>query len=116
MATRNPPWARDELILALDLYFRHPPSHISKDHPEVRQLSELLHVEVMHVTPTRISLIRRESQLVRRLRDTNIGLITPLAYGAQVSHSGTSVIELRVFAIANFPPLLLIMLFLECGF
>jgi 5-methylcytosine-specific restriction protein A len=48
MATRNPAWTRDELILALDLYFRHPPSHISKDHPEVRKLSELLNALPIH--------------------------------------------------------------------
>jgi 5-methylcytosine-specific restriction protein A len=39
---RNPPWVRDELILALDLYFRHRPDHISKTHPEVVALSEIL--------------------------------------------------------------------------
>lgn len=39
---RNPKWHRDELILALDLYFRHPPNHISKSHPEVIKLSSLL--------------------------------------------------------------------------
>jgi len=39
---RNPPWHRDELILALDLYFRHPPAHISKEHPQVRALSNVL--------------------------------------------------------------------------
>jgi len=39
---KNPPWTRDELILALDLYFRHNPLHISKTHPEVIALSDLL--------------------------------------------------------------------------
>lgn len=39
---RNPTWCRDELILALDLYFRHRPDHISKDHPEVVRLSDIL--------------------------------------------------------------------------
>jgi len=39
---RNPTWKRDELILALDLYFRHPPSHIGKAHPEVVALSHVL--------------------------------------------------------------------------
>lgn len=40
--TRNPKWVRDELILALDLYFRHNPAHISKTHPEVLALSHCL--------------------------------------------------------------------------
>jgi 5-methylcytosine-specific restriction protein A len=35
---RNPTWKRDELILALDLYFRHPPSHIGKTHAAVVSL------------------------------------------------------------------------------
>lgn len=41
-AKRNPVWTRDELILALDLYFRVDPSHASKKHPEIVALSELL--------------------------------------------------------------------------
>jgi 5-methylcytosine-specific restriction protein A len=45
---RNPPWQRDELILALDLYFRFPPNGISQDHPEVIQLSELLNALPIH--------------------------------------------------------------------
>ena len=39
---RNPPWTRDEQILALDLYLRHrghPPDHT---HPEVMELSDVL--------------------------------------------------------------------------
>jgi 5-methylcytosine-specific restriction protein A len=39
MARRNPPWQRDELILALELYFRHRPDTIRKEHPEVEALS-----------------------------------------------------------------------------
>lgn len=39
---RNPDWTRDELILALDLYFRVDPSHVSKTHPEIIALSKLL--------------------------------------------------------------------------
>lgn len=37
---RNPNWMRDELILALDLYFDHPGA--DQTHPEVRALSALL--------------------------------------------------------------------------
>jgi len=39
--SKNPPWNRDELILSLDLYFRHNSLHI-KTHPEVIKLSETL--------------------------------------------------------------------------
>jgi 5-methylcytosine-specific restriction protein A len=48
MARRNPPWQRDELILALDLYFRHRPDTISKAHPEVAARSELLNKLPIH--------------------------------------------------------------------
>jgi len=49
MATKNPPWTRDELILALDLYFDHSPSHISKSHPKVMELSQILNQLSIHV-------------------------------------------------------------------
>jgi len=39
---RYPTWTRDELIMALDLYFRIDPLRISEKHPEVVKLSKLL--------------------------------------------------------------------------
>lgn len=39
---RNPPWSREELILALDLYLRSRRSPFGKDSEEVKKLSELL--------------------------------------------------------------------------
>lgn len=39
---RNPPWTRDELILALDLYMTNPKSPPGKTSQAVRDLSELL--------------------------------------------------------------------------
>jgi 5-methylcytosine-specific restriction enzyme A len=48
MAPRNPPWQRDELILALDLYFKHSPSHISTSHPAVIELSHILNSLPIH--------------------------------------------------------------------
>jgi hypothetical protein len=47
-ARRNPPWQRDELILALDLYFRHPPHAVSQTHPEVIAVSEMLNALPIH--------------------------------------------------------------------
>ncbi|MBS0235166.1 MAG: EVE domain-containing protein [Proteobacteria bacterium] len=41
-ALRNPPWSRDELVLALDLYLRFRNAPPSKDSPEVAELSALL--------------------------------------------------------------------------
>jgi 5-methylcytosine-specific restriction protein A len=48
MPRRNPDWERDELILALDLYFRVPPNNASQDHPEVVGLSRLLNALPIH--------------------------------------------------------------------
>jgi len=42
--TRNPPWNRDELILALDLYMKNPASPPGKSSSEVRKLSDILNV------------------------------------------------------------------------
>lgn len=39
---RNPPWTRDELILALDLFFRVNPLHTSKTNPDIVALSKTL--------------------------------------------------------------------------
>ena len=48
MPDRNPSWQRDELILALDLYFHHRPDKIGKSHPEVVALSTLLNALPLH--------------------------------------------------------------------
>ena len=39
---RNPPWLRDELLLALNLYLRHRKSPPGKQSPEVAELSQFL--------------------------------------------------------------------------
>jgi predicted HNH restriction endonuclease len=39
---RNPPWVRDELILALDLYLRHAGNPPGKDSAEIIELSQTL--------------------------------------------------------------------------
>lgn len=44
----NPDWSRDELILALELYFREPSARGSKTHPEVQELSNILKLLPIH--------------------------------------------------------------------
>jgi len=39
---RNPPWSRDELILALDFYFRHRETPRGEMADEIASLSRLL--------------------------------------------------------------------------
>ncbi len=46
--SRNPSWTSDEIILALELYFRVNPSHTSKSNPEIIALSELLNKLPVH--------------------------------------------------------------------
>src|SRR5262249_3029887 len=51
--TRNPNWTRDELILALDLFFRAGRTQLAASHPEVIQLSHLLNQLPIHGAETR---------------------------------------------------------------
>jgi len=48
MIKKNPPWVRDELILALDLYTRYNPSRITTKHREVIALSKILKKLPLH--------------------------------------------------------------------
>ena len=48
MAQRNPPWSRDELVLALDLYKRRYRDGIVRDDPEITDLSEILNALTIH--------------------------------------------------------------------
>jgi len=45
---RNPDWTRDELILALDLYFRFDRKQLDAKNPEVIELSKTLNLLQIH--------------------------------------------------------------------
>ncbi|MFI2741258.1 hypothetical protein ACG2LH_00850 [Zhouia sp. PK063] len=45
---RNPKWQRDEIILALDLYFKTEPGQIHAKNPEIIKLSEILNKLPIH--------------------------------------------------------------------
>lgn len=45
---KNPKWHRDEIILALDLYFRTEAGHIHARNPEIIELSEILNKLPIH--------------------------------------------------------------------
>lgn len=45
---RNPKWHRDEIVLALELYFRLKPGQIHGRNPDVIQLSEVLNKLPIH--------------------------------------------------------------------
>lgn len=66
---KNPPWTRDELILALDLYFRANPLHISKKEkdPRIIDLSELLNRLPLHPRRTEYETFRNASGVYMKL-------------------------------------------------
>lgn len=65
--TRNPSWQRDELILALDLYFRFPPKTISQSHPEVIELSNILNSLPIHPTRSSFDKFRNPNGVYMKL-------------------------------------------------
>ncbi len=68
MSKRNPPWERDELILALDLYFRISFSTpVSHKHPEIEQLSELLNKLPIHAKHKEATNYRNPSGVYMKL-------------------------------------------------
>lgn len=66
MAT-NSKWTRDELILALDLYFRVSPRNHSENHPEVVALSELLNTLPQDTHPDRGPNFRNRNGVYMKL-------------------------------------------------
>ena len=68
MATsRNPPWQRDELILALDLYFRHRPRELSQTHEEIVRLSEILNRLPIHADSPQDARFRNPNGVYMKL-------------------------------------------------
>lgn len=52
---RNPPWHRDEIILALDLYSRLEPGQIHSKNPDIQELSRLLNrLPIFDVRPDEV--------------------------------------------------------------
>jgi 5-methylcytosine-specific restriction protein A len=89
MASRNPAWTRDELILALDLYFRHHPSHISNSHPEVRKLSETLNLLPIHKDRPDSVRFRNENGVYTKL--CNFLRFDPNYHGKGLTHGNAEV-------------------------
>ena len=67
MAKRNPPWTRDELILALDLYFQENPLHTSQTNPKIVELSELLNRLPVHSDRPQEELFRNPNGVYMKL-------------------------------------------------
>ncbi len=67
MANRNPPWSRDELILALELYFDENPLHTSKDNPKIAELSKVLNALPVHTDRPEKELFRNSNGVYMKL-------------------------------------------------
>lgn len=64
---RNPPWSREELILALDLYFRVDRKLEGPQHPEVVKLSDLLNRLPAHDEGPRSGTFRNPAGVAMKL-------------------------------------------------
>jgi len=63
----NPDWTRDELILALDLYFREPKARGSKSHPGCIELSQVLNTLHIHTDKGHESTFRNPNGVGMKL-------------------------------------------------
>jgi len=66
---KNPTWVRDEIILALDLYFRLDPKSMGKTHPEIISLSDLLNELPVHGAGRRNQKFRNPTGVHMKLRN-----------------------------------------------
>jgi 5-methylcytosine-specific restriction enzyme A len=83
-AQRNPPWARDELILALDLYFRQFPKIGDAAHPELIALSTILNAMPFHPTRPDTRQFRNPAGVAMKLN--NFRSLDPTYQGTGLSH------------------------------
>ena len=83
---RNPPWARDELILALDLYFEVNPVHTSEQHPKILALSELLNKLPIHARKDEFEHFRNPNGVYMKL--CNFLRLDPSYKGAGLKAGG----------------------------
>jgi 5-methylcytosine-specific restriction protein A len=67
MPRRNPPWIRDEVILALDLYFRRDPRRTSRHHKEITALSSVLRSAPLHKDPPSPGSFRNADSIYMKL-------------------------------------------------
>src|SRR5262249_37005848 len=84
--TRNPTWTRDELILALDLYFRAGGVQLGATNPEVVQLSQLLNRLSIHTAETRNADFRNPQGVSMKLG--NFLALDPHYPGAGLQRGG----------------------------
>ena len=67
--TKNPKWTRDEIILALELYFRVDPVHNSETHDEIVELSNILKELPIHPPASQKETFRNPNSVHMKLRN-----------------------------------------------
>ena len=67
--SKNPKWTRDEIILALELYFRVNPVHNSDTHNEIVALSDLLNGLPLHPRSRQQETFRNPNSVHMKLRN-----------------------------------------------
>jgi len=83
---RNPDWARDELILALDLYFRANRKQLDAKNPEVIELSKTLNLLQIHSKDKRNADFRNSQGVSMKLG--NFSSVDPEYSGAGLQRGG----------------------------
>lgn len=63
----NPKWTRDELILALDLYFNHSPSKLNPKSPNIIKLSDILNALPIHPQKSEYEKFRNPNGVYMKL-------------------------------------------------
>ncbi|MDZ8118821.1 HNH endonuclease [Pontiella agarivorans] len=66
---RNPKWKRDEVILALDLYFKVEKSKINKNHPDIIALSKELQTLSIHAPEVRVDGFRSPGSVSMKMNN-----------------------------------------------
>ncbi|QDT15067.1 EVE domain-containing protein [Alienimonas californiensis] len=64
---RNPPWTRDELILAMDLYVRNGRKHVRKSDPRVIELSETVNALPVYPPEVRSASFRNPTGVAMKV-------------------------------------------------
>ena len=90
--SRNPSWTRDELILALDLYFRSGRHDLPKENKGVIELSELLNQLPIHERSRRQDTFRNPEGVSMKL--ANIMWVDPDYPGAGLERGGKLVADI----------------------
>lgn len=82
---RNPTWVRDEILLALDVYFQHDRKYLEPHHPAIVELSQLLNSLPIHSLESRSPTFRNPACVAMKI--ANLMSIDP-AKGYKLSSVG----------------------------